>query len=471
MRAHADAILAWAAGRDLAAVQAGFPAAASVLLGHAAALADAADSDDAARAREGLGALFGGLVEPLNDGFTPAGRWLYHRLFGHIVWRVAARTPELRARLGAHGIADEAGLLARHERLRRAPAPAPAQAARIVVLSRVTLGADVALTSVLLQRLRRRWPEAELVVLGDGKLAGLIGGMPGVRVRRLDYVRRGALRQRLASWLALDDAVADEHPDLVVAPDSRLDQLGLLPVGAEARYRLWENLQAEGAAVRSLVDLLDAWCSAWLGAGPPCVPRLAFDAERAALALRFGAAFGTAPLCAVKLDHGGNPAKALPRDGELHLLRGLRAKGWRVLLDRGFGPDELASSDALVDALGWRVIDLDDSGGGLGRAVAGLAADELAAAEVLRFHGSIGGWAAALSACRHAIAYDSVGHHLAAALGVGVTIAFTGWSDPGFPIAWQPRGPGRVALVAIPTAAKAEPSQWAAVLAAVPAAG
>jgi ADP-heptose:LPS heptosyltransferase len=467
-RERADAVVAWLGRRTLAEAMAAFPAVEADLLAHADALADAADSDDEALRGAGLGALFGGLVEPLNDGFTPAGRWLYHRLFGRICWRVCARVPALAARLAAFAIADEAALLARHARLRADPAPAPAAAARIVVPSRVTLGADVLLTTVLLQRLRARYPGAELVVLGDPKLAGLIGGMAGVRVRALSYARRGPLRERLASWLALVEAVEAEAPDLVVAPDSRLDQLGLLPVCAPERYRLWENLEPEGAAAASLADRLDAWCGRLLGGGAPCLPRLAFDAERAALAGRFRAAFGPLPLCAVKLDHGGNPAKALPRAGELHLLRGLRAKGWRILLDRGFGEAELANSDALLDALGWRATDLDDSGKGLGRAVDALAPGELAAAEIVRFHGSIGGWAAALAACGHALAYDSVGHHLAAALGVPVSIAFTGWSDPGFPVAWQPRGAGTVLLHPIPTAAKDEPARWDAILAGVP---
>ncbi|MBA3708072.1 MAG: hypothetical protein H0W83_04515, partial [Planctomycetes bacterium] len=58
------------------------------------------------------------------------------------------------------------------------------------------------------------------------------------------------------------------------------------------------------------------------------------------------------------------------------------------------------------------------------------------------------------------LSYDSVGHHLAAALGVPVVVAFTGYSDPVFPIAWQPRGPGPIDVVAIPTADKDRSEQW-----------
>jgi len=63
---------------------------------------------------------------------------------------------------------------------------------------------------------------------------------------------------------------------------------------------------------------------------------------------------------------------------------------------------------------------------------------------------------------------NSVGHHLAAALGIQVSIGVTGWSDPGFPIAWQPRGTNSVHLTPIPTAEKARPQWWDKVLTTIP---
>jgi ADP-heptose:LPS heptosyltransferase len=198
------------------------------------------------------------------------------------------------------------------------------------------------------------------------------------------------------------------------------------------------------------------------------LPHIGFDAHAIAGRRRFSEAAGTRPLAAVKLDHGGNPAKALPRAAELELLRALRARGWRVLLDRGFGDEELANSDALLSELAWRPRDLDDSGRGLGQPLTGLAPGALVNEDVIRFHGSIAGWAAALSSCGLALSYDSVGHHLAAALGVPVIVAFTGYSDAAFPVAWQPRGAGRVTVVAIPTAEKQRAEQWQRVIEEIP---
>jgi len=62
--------------------------------------------------------------------------------------------------------------------------------------------------------------------------------------------------------LTLADAVSEERADLVVAPDSRLDQLGLLPLTIDpARYRLWENVLREKTPPTSLANQLDAWCA------------------------------------------------------------------------------------------------------------------------------------------------------------------------------------------------------------------
>lgn len=444
-RAHADALLSWLT----------HPGSEAELAAHAETLADAADSDDEAVRNAGLQALFAGLVEPLNDGFSPAGRDLYAHIFPRIIWRVAKRDAALRERLATFALTDEARLLARYARARSGRDPAPAHAQRIAVLSRVTIGADILLTSVALQRLHQRYPQARIDLVGDAKLAPLLGDLPGVHILPVAYGRRGPLRQRLASWLAVEDAVADH--DLVIGPDSRLDQLGILPLTQDpARYLLWENTLPPGHPI-SLSTAFDNWLAekfapVW---GRVCTPALGLDAAARAAAQQWKTAWGTQRVCAVKLDHGGNAAKSLPRAQEGALLHHVRAQGWTILLDRGFGAEELANSDALLAEAKLSAIDVDDSGSGKGIAVSELRPGQFANAEIVRFHGSISGWAAAVTTCGHAVSYDSVGHHLAAAAGIPVTVAFTGHSHADFPIAWQPRGPAAITVVVIDSAEKA----------------
>ena len=85
---------------------------------------------------------------------------------------------------------------------------------QIVLLSRVTIGADVAILSVMIQRLRRLFPEADLVIVGSRKLHGLFGGNPDLRIRELSYARRGGLFERFAGWHAALDILHEESADV-----------------------------------------------------------------------------------------------------------------------------------------------------------------------------------------------------------------------------------------------------------------
>ncbi|MHC4186401.1 MAG: hypothetical protein ACYSR4_10820 [Planctomycetota bacterium] len=108
---------------------------------------------------------------------------------------------------------------------------------RAVLLSRVTIGADVAITSVIIQRLLQVWPDADIVIIGSTKLKGIFGGNPQIRLRELNYSRRGRLLERFESWYAVVDILAEEVPPdrrdniLIIDPDSRISQLGFSTAG------------------------------------------------------------------------------------------------------------------------------------------------------------------------------------------------------------------------------------------------
>src|SRR5205814_1370993 len=122
--------------------------------------------------------------------------------------------------------ADAAALIARYERIRR-PRPVTGDPRRVFVLSRITLGADVAVTSVLLAAAKQRFPRAEIVFVAPPKNYELFAGDSRIRHPSIHY-QRGGLRDRLAVEDDLKSLLAS--PDsIVIDPDSRLTQLGLLP--------------------------------------------------------------------------------------------------------------------------------------------------------------------------------------------------------------------------------------------------
>jgi ADP-heptose:LPS heptosyltransferase len=332
-------------------------------------------------------ALFGVLVEGLADRFELALCDAYARLFAQAVARVH---PEERPE----------ALVARYERVRRVR-PVDFEPRRVVVLSRVTLGADVAVTSVLMAAAKRRFPRATIVFAGPGKNYDLFAGDPRVAHAAVEY-RRGGLRDRLAVWDDLKALLADGDT-LVLDPDSRITQLGILPVCPEERYRLFESRSYGADSARALPELAASWAEETLGvAGArPYVSVEPLDAAR--------------PYIAVNLGVGENPAKRLADPFEEKLLRLLAATGLPIVVDKG-GSDEEA-------------VRVERAAGHSG-------------APVSFWAGSFAGFAAIIAGSRLYVGYDSAGQHVAAACGVPLVSIFAGFPVPRMFDRWRPVGPG-----------------------------
>jgi ADP-heptose:LPS heptosyltransferase len=421
------------------------------------------DQDEALRA-VGITALFRDLVEACNDRLDQVGRRAYAALFPPVVWQVAMQSPALRRRFADFGLHSLRDCYARYHRQRQrgqsSAVNLPDIVERVVILSRVTIGADILLTSLLCQRVYEAFPAAGITVIGDVKLVGLLGGLPQVTVQPMRYTRRGPLGSRLESWLSLGDTIDKLEADLVISPDSRLDQLGIMPLTTcDDAYLLWENTQQNEGKAQSLAQLLDDWCRRILATNSPktMAPRIVFDASYAQQAEAWKACLSTAAdqraCVAVKFDHGGNSDKAMPRSLEHALIQNALDNGWRVVLDAGFGPEELANSAELAEQTQAQIYQAKESD-------ATLPGTDVAW-DVLRYEGSIAGWASVLSACDAAVSYDSVGHHLAGALGIPLLSLFTGHHSEDFPVSWAPQGVGEIHQIVIPTAERQD-AAWAA---------
>ena len=175
------------------------------------------------------------VVERLGDLFEPRLCETYNRLFTQAILRVA---PELASRLRKPG----------------AGAAPPAPSSLVYVLSRVTLGADVAVTSVLLDAAKRRYPDAQVVFVGPRKSYELFEADPRITHLPAPYARSGALRDRLqaSASLWLEDGI-------VIDPDSRLSQLGLLSVCDEDNYFHFPSRSYGSDGNESLATLAARW--------------------------------------------------------------------------------------------------------------------------------------------------------------------------------------------------------------------
>jgi len=352
---------------------------------------------DATRARHASEALFGALVENLADRFEPRLCSVYVELFSEVIALAQPGT-------------DAAELRTRYERIRKAPAfrGDPAAVRQVFVLSRVTLGADIAVTSPILYGLKRAFPDSEICLVGGPKSHELFAADPQIRPCVLPYSRTGLLRDRLAVWPHLR-ALVDQPCSIVVDPDSRLTQLGLLPVCPEEQYFFFESRAFGGDSDESLARLAAKWLEQTFGVSG--VPYLAPPQMPGPL---------NRPSITVSLGVGKNPAKRLPDPFEARLLRALADRA-DVLVDKGGDAEEAQRVETAIAS---------------------------AASSALRtFEGSFASFASLVARSRLFVGYDSAAGHAAAASGTPAIIVFAGAVSPRMRQRWRPWGQGPVEVV------------------------
>jgi ADP-heptose:LPS heptosyltransferase len=366
-------------------------------------LIECAAALDPESALAGSRALFQVLVEGLADQFEPRLCDVYAEIFSEAI---AFLSPDRKP----------AGLIARYRRV-RVPRRFTGDADRITrvfVLSRVTLGADVAVTSVMLDAAKRRFPKAEICFLGGEKNWQLFAADPRLRWLPVCYGRSGTLRDRLAVWPEL--AVLLSQPaGVVIDPDSRLTQLGLLPVCPEESYYLFESRAYGGDGLDSLTTLAQRWAGAVFDV-PDAAPYAA-PAERPALP--------GGPFTIVNLGVGENPAKRVPDPFEADLLRALLRRQAPVIVDLGTGQEEEQRARMAISRCG---------------------ASE---SQVRPWRGSFAALTAMIAASRLYVGYDSGGQHAAAACGTPLVTVFAGFASPRMFARWYPTGPGPKEVVRV----------------------
>ena len=423
------------------------------------------------RARTGTRRLFRDLIEPLGDSFLARDRRLQQQLMARIISRVRQLPGALsfHESLDRMGLGDEDALLARTRRLNRREIPAlPRRVERVLVLSRVTLGADVLLTGVIVRTCLAAFPDAEVVFLGSRKNAGLIAGDSSrFRTRPHSYPRRGGLLDRLLTWVELAEAVHEETRGLaagrdfvVINPDSRFLQSGLLPAVPSGReeecYFGWNPSVSEPEPeTNSQLEDLQRWLREMFRAHPEDPLRgPALHLEDSVRAwgdemLRSPTLDREPVLVGMNLGVGGNPDKRIHRDGETVsdferlLVSGLLDGGATLVLDAGLGESEGERARRLCQ-------EARDRNLGVARIAGGqwLPDDSIPApVRLVLFHGPVTEFGALLRHCRAYIGYDSLGQHLAGALSLDLVTVFGGHASPLFARRWRPGGSGRIRVI------------------------
>ncbi len=450
--------------------------------GRVARLAQPTISEDKQLAERASEAFFGSLVETLADSFEPAAVSLYNQAFAQLiqVCRNSERGRPLDEKLKEFGLLTEADLLARAEHLRASwershpwltaidhdeqVGTEPFQPSRVIVLSRVTLGADVAITSVMIERLKITFPEAEIVVLGGRKASELFGGDRRLAFKEISYPRAATALDRLLTWLPLVDSVRELTEGvervLIFDPDSRLSQLGLLPltsdVAEQARadgtdYLFFPSREYRHDSTASLSELTSAWLDEVLGPAQPVYPSVGLKPVDLAAARSITRRIRRErhPIITINFGVGGNDKKRVGDNFERQLVSSLFRSGATIVLDKGAGADESNRAEAVIEfAKGasndrLRVIEIDEE------RLPRLLGEDRIEAELVVWSGRIGLLAALIGESDLYIGYDSAGQHIAAALGVPCIDVFGGFGSRRMLDRWRPTGKAETRVVVV----------------------
>ena len=294
----------------------------------------------------------------------------------------------------------------------------------ILVLSRITLGADIAVSSVFLKAFSIRFPEANLWFAGPAKNFSLFAGMPRIRHWPIEYPRGGTLAERFAVADSLHGAF-DDGKTWLVDPDSRISQLGLLPIAPLASTFYFESRASSPESDASLSTLASAWCSQYLGL-EEVLPALAVVANDLSTIPSPTRERSQRPIC-VSLGVGNNEAKRVSSAFEWKLLRMLADTGRPLWIDAGAGGPE---AEAVLSAITKASVPEHT-------------------ATVLS--GSFAAFCVAMSQSALYVGYDSAGQHAAAALGIPTITLFKGFANERMFQRWQPRGPAQSQVIRVDT--------------------
>ncbi len=354
---------------------------------------------EALESPEGSAALFRDFVEPLADRFEFRLVNAYVSVFSRVI---EAALPDLEA----------AALIERFMRIRRPRKfmENPLAVTDVFVLSRITIGADIAITSRILRAAFTKFPKARVHFVGPKRNWELFEPELALELVEVPYKRAGTLRERLGVYPELQKELT-RRGAVIIDPDSRLSQLGLLPLGEEDNYFFFETRSWWADEEMSVGERTQRWVSQTFGvsANMPIVSvedRLeGFDVT-------------------VSLGVGENPEKAMPWPFEPRLLQLLVDRGLNVLVDTGAGGEEAER---------------------VHRALAEVKPS--ATGSATPYYGSFREFAAEINGSSLYVGYDSAGGHTACALGVPSLLLFKGYPNERFMMRWIPWGDGELEVL------------------------
>lgn len=404
-------------------------------------------------------AFFSVIIEELCDDYEDFQFEAYNRVMSQVIsyCRKIPSGKKIDAYLNRFHLVSAEDLVRRASRIHCQEYrfdPAGKNIRRIYLLSRITIGADVAIVSVMVQRLMKLFPEAEIVILGSLKLKEIFGGNSRIRIEEATYTRGGGLLERIESWCSAVDLLEQETADgkldevLLIDPDSRITQLGVLPIIEESKYLFFNSHKESSSKKACMAEHANIWMDQVFGRRDFAYPKLWLEsgvqntAKEITQSLR---ANGCQRITAVNFGVGGNPRKRMGVDFEKKIICELLSYPKSVvILDQGFGAEEVSSSLQIAEEVsrkGYPVLRSDLRQSTVDHFAEGL----------LLVEGGIGQIAAVIGCSDEYFGYDSACQHIAAAMAVPTTTIFAGSNNPRFVRRWSACGKTSCRIVHVDT--------------------
>jgi hypothetical protein len=400
-------------------------------------------------AKAATSAIFATIIETLCDDFSDHGMQVANLVLTRILQFIRARPEgaELDRLLHDFGFNDAATLLERYQRIRQS-LPLSEEHIRsvkkVIVLSRVTAGADIAITNIIIHRLRQRMARAELVLIGPAHLPEVFAAVPHCRHRNFVYKNDGSLFEKMSSWPRLLEITTEEQQGyqaqevLLFDPDTRLSQLGLLPLMPDTCtcYFPSRASQTDEQNQSNLSTLTNQWLNQLLSEDFTWRPNLVFQqtGQDYHTFCQTVHRQGCHLLVTINFGVGNDPRKKVHGSFEEDLIQALLSQANTiVILDTGRGQHKgqwLANHLARARTQNFPVISLANA--------------EINSSTVpfthglIIFNGSLGALGKLIDAADCFIGYDSCAQHLAAATSTPSIIVFAGAPSARFIQRWSP---------------------------------
>jgi len=394
----------------------------------------------------GTKGLFPLLVERLSDAFNPKLGKIYNIAFSKVI-NFCRKHPEgklIDEELSRFGINTEQDMVDRKERNIKQNNIIKKDIRKCIIFSRVTLGAEIAINSIVIQKLREIFPKAELILFSDTKMDCIFLGMQDVKICKYIYPQKGDIFERLNGWIdllkliKLNKGNLDYSELLIIDPDSRFTQLGLLPVlNNEKQYLFFDTKESLQSEVGRISDLINDKMRSFFG-GKKFIPSIQIKklSIEYAKTVKCRLTRNHNKLVAINLGVGGNDKKRISYNSELFIIEELLSvENVSILLFRGIGRYELKRTAALIEDL--RKIN---------RKATEISNNTIETipnkkdAKFIAWKGCLSEYVALIAESDIHIGYDSSGQHIAAACSVQTIDIFVDETTPMTAEIWLPKG-------------------------------